>query len=706
MTLRGLLEGLIGKELLAIQEFQSAVIRLAVWAFMATFLGLAGLSGYYQLPWDLYFGLFAVHLCWYAAILLSVLRHPQPLTWRRYLSVFADLSGTSLVIYLGGDPLSPFYLFYIWSFVSQGTRYGKRYLLAASVGSVLAYSLVLTVLGGWQRYGYEATFLLLLLMVLPLYQFSLLRQLHNARMEAEEASRARGNFLATMTHELRTPLSGVIGMSRLLNTTELTAEQREYVDSICASANVLQALIGDILDLSKIDAQRIGLKTGVFDLRAILVEVCHALSNQALDKGLELVVRVAGDVPERAYGDDLRFRQILFNLVGNAVKFTAQGHVCVRVQLAAPDADLDARHLKLSVLDTGPGISPEKRQHVFDGFWQADSSPTRVHGGTGLGTTIARDLARLMGGTIGFEDNPGGGSVFWVKLPLVSAQHAGHRPPQPPPALAGLQALMIEATPAAQEALREACQQAQMPCTVLRSQDELRERCAQAGAPLAVDLLVVADSPQGLDLEGIAATARRILQRPQLPVVFLHYSRRPLVALESHVASLVKPFAAPALWQAVSRAQGIAEPAPVPAGVGAAAAAVSAPVALQVLVAEDDNINGKLISSLLTKAGHQVTWVRDGEAALEAAGSTAFDLALVDLRMPRLDGIGFTRRQRAREGAQRLPIIALTANAAEDARVACFEAGMDEFLTKPVDPPALDAVLTRYGYGAQASAAG
>ncbi len=522
MTMRVLLERLIGRELLIHPEFQSALIRLGVWGFMLVFLGAAGLGGYHQIDWRVYTFLFTTHLVWYAAILINVLRRRELSTWRRYLSVAADLSGTSLVVYLAGDPTSPYYLFYIWSFVSQGTRHGKRFLLAASIGSVCAYSIVVTLLNGWVQQGFEVLFLLLLLMVLPLYQFSLLRQLHTARVAAEQANQARGTFLANMTHELRTPLSGVIGMARLLHTTRLTDEQRDYVDSICSSANLLQGLVGDILDLSKIDARKINLKPVVFDLRTTLVEICSALGNQALDKGLELVARIDAPVPERVYGDDLRVRQILFNLVGNAVKFTARGHVCVQASYAPPDADLGMPHLRIQVRDTGIGIPAEQVGQIFEGFWQADSSPTREHGGTGLGTTIARDLTRLMGGRIGYQGNPGGGSLFWVKLPLVSARHAGLQAPQPPPALRGVQALLIEADAEARSALQDACRQGQMPYTAGASTDEVRRLLATAGGALSWDLLVLADTPQGQDLLGLAAQLRRILARPELPVVLLH----------------------------------------------------------------------------------------------------------------------------------------------------------------------------------------
>lgn len=671
------------------QEFQSAIMRILAWILMMVLIGAAGAQGVFALQWDLYAFLFIGHLLWFVGILLHVVRQPQLNRPRTYLGVLADMSGTSFSIYLSGNPISPFYLIYIWSFLSQGTRFGRNNLFAASAGSIVSYAIVAGVLGGWGRHPIEVAFMLLFLIVLPLYQYSLLNKLHAAKLAAEAANRARGNFLATMTHELRTPLSGVIGMAGLLNRTSLDDEQREHLESINASARVLQSLIGDILDLSKIDAGKLELKVERFDIRNALVETVSALGNDALDKKVELNCRVALDVPQRVNGDQLRFRQILFNLVGNAVKFTERGQVCVSAEMRDPDEQLGTRHLLVSVTDTGIGIGREKLAAIFDSFWQADSSTTRRYGGTGLGTTIARDLTHLMGGLIGVESREGQGSRFWIKLPLIDRD--AMQPPQPPVQLRGHRVLAVEFNRECADVVAEACEHAGMQAVLVGSPDELGS-AAKAGP---FDLILISDSPQGIDLVGVASMLRSGLGQT-VAVLYLHYARRKLMPGDARAATLGKPFNVVALWQAMA-----ALVAPQSAVSDCAAPQYRAPVVeergIHVLVAEDDSINGKLINSLLRNGGYQVTLVRDGEAALHTAVQHRFDIALIDLRMPKMDGIDFTRAYRRQEApGRRLPIVALTANAAEDARADCLAAGMDEFLTKPVDPEVLENLMRQY----------
>lgn len=685
------LERLIRPEILHAQEFQSAVVRVLVWVLMMVVLGVGGVRGVYPFEWDLFWMLFAAHLVWFVGLLLHVIRDPRLTRWRTYLGVISDMSGTSLSIYLSGNPISPFYLLYILSFLSQGTRYGRDNLAAASLASVVAFTSVTLVLDGWPRYAVEISFMLLFLMVLPLYQYNLLGKLHVAKQAAEAANRARGNFLATMTHELRTPLTGVIGMSGLLNGTRLDEEQREYLESINASARVLQSLIGDILDLSKIDAGKLELKAVHFDIRAVLLETVAPLGNQAFDKGVELVCHVDGGVPEKVYGDELRFRQILFNLVGNAVKFTEQGDVCIRVTPENADSELRQRHLRIGVRDTGIGITEDKLSQIFNSFWQEDVSTTRRYGGTGLGTTIARDLAQLMGGAIGVESREGQGSEFWIKLPLLDreALHA----PRVPDVLRGLHVVTMEHNTAASEALGDACKSAGMRVTSVSRIEELGT-LVSTDSDSEVAALLLSDSPRGIDLAGVAAMMRNILKR-DVPVLYLHYPRRKITLTESNAVSLSKPFNMLMLWH---RLQEMIDPkqAASPGAKEQRGMGVDIESA-RVLVAEDDSINAKLIHSLLTKRGHQVTLVRDGEAALKAATEKEYDIALIDLRMPKLDGIDFSARYRATEApGAHLPIVALTANAAEDARAECMEAGMDEFLTKPVDPEVLHRLLRDY----------
>jgi two-component system, sensor histidine kinase RpfC len=677
-------------------ELQSALVRLGFWVFALSYVGLGAMSGYYQVDSEYYFVLFTVYLVLFGGMLVSILTQAE---WRgrRYLGLALDITGTSLAIFLTREAVSPFYLLYIWIFISYGTRYGRSYLAAASVVSVLAYNLVLVALNEWQRHTYEAVFFLLLLVLLPLYQYSLLRKLQAARREAELANKAKGDFLAVMTHELRTPLTGVIGMAHLLQTTRLTPEQREYVDSITGSAELLRGIIGDVLDLSKIEANKLKLESIPFDLRAAILETCNALQGRALEKGLELIVRVARDVPGEVRGDALRVRQILFNLVGNAVKFTDRGEVTISAAVRPAEAGLLKPHLLLEVADTGIGIPREKIAAIFEGFWQADDSTTRRYGGTGLGTTIARDLTRLMGGRIAVESEPAKGTRFSVRLPLLpegaaqTSDAGGER-------LVGLKALVYECNPAGRRLIADICTREGMVC---RAADDIGRLAALADPAHVPDILIIADAADRQDLPALLGVFRRVVGR-DLPHLFLTYaSRRGSHEAEYAGNCLHKPFLPEALvariLQVLGRGEaGIAAPE-LPEESVPAAAGLSAADDAGILVAEDNDIAAKVIKALLAKQGVEVTRVRDGEEALNHARSGCFAAALVDLRMPKLDGIEFTRAYRSEEArGEHLPIIALTADAAEEAKAECLAAGMDDFLAKPIRPEALTDVVRRF----------
>lgn len=332
----------LNSPLLGNPEFQSALVRLGVWLFAVLYIGFGALTGYYVVDYGHYLLLFGGFLVLFLSLLLSIPYRP---VWvaRRYFSLLSDIAATSLCIYLTREVVSPFYLLYIWIFISYGTRYGKGLLNAASVLSILAYSLVLIALGQWQRYTFEVIFFLLLLILLPLYQYMLLRKLHEARLEAERSDRAKSVFLSCMTHELRTPLSGIVGMSQLLLNSKLSVEQREYADSIAASAHTLDSLISEALDLSTIDAGGIELKPQPLDIRALCGDVLLTLSHGAFDKGLELICRIDEQIPERVCYDPLRLRQILFNLLTNAIKFTRKGEVELAVRLAPATMRMNRR---------------------------------------------------------------------------------------------------------------------------------------------------------------------------------------------------------------------------------------------------------------------------------------------------------------------------------------------------------------------------
>ncbi len=671
-------------------EFQSALVRFAVWTFGTGYISLAAITGYYKVDIPYFITVFSIFVLINAAVFASVLIRPA---WpsRRYVALSLDIVAISLAIFVTCEAISPFYLLYIWIFISAGTRYGTSHLVLASVEAVIAYSLVLTALGQWQRHTYEAVFFLFFLLLLPLYQFALLRRVQRAKDEAERANKAKGDFLAFMTHELRTPLTGVIGMTELLKSTTLDAEQRDYLLSISNSANVLGALIGDILDFSKIDAARLTLEQVPFSPRAVVREVCGVLESLALAEGVELICIVTPEVPQTVVGDQLRVRQILFNLVGNAVKFTEEGEVRVRVLVRPAEEGISEPHLLLEVEDTGIGIPADKLEQIFESFSQADESTTRRFGGSGLGTTIALELSRLMGGTIGVESVNGQGSRFRVRLPLLG----GVLPPPPAPSarLQGRRGLVIEANQTHRDLVCEVLRREGVTCQGLA--DPLDVGALASGAA-NLDFLVIGDRPRGFALEA-ARTKISTLLGYECPCLFLTYAARRPEAPRTAARCLSKPFLAGDLVDAVEALLGLVRAAhpcyQENRGFGGGDPATLA--GIRVLVAEDNAIAAKVITAFLRKMGIAFTLVEDGEQALREALQGGYGIAIVDLRMPKLDGIQFAQAYRQQALGKPLPIVALTANASEEVKQTCLEAGMVDFLAKPVSPELLRQTIER-----------
>jgi two-component system sensor histidine kinase RpfC len=677
---------LLHHDMLRNPEYQSALVRLAIWCFSITYIGLGAWTEYYDVDIRLFFLLFGGYLFFFVVVIISVYHRPV-MRVRPYITLVVDISASSLAIFLTREAISPFYLLYIWIFVSYGTRYGKKVLMVASALSVIAYNLVLVSLKQWGIHTFEAFFFLLLLVMLPLYQYSLLRKLHKARQEAEHANKARGDFLATMTHELRTPLIGILGMARLMQGTPLDAEQKEYLHSVRSSAELLRALIGDILDFSKIDANKLELVDEPFDIRQVVHGVMSALASEAQEKQLELRCWVDPRLPRKLRGDNLRISQILFNLIGNAIKFTEKGSVVLRVSYSESHQELPDHHVLLEVEDTGIGIPKDKLDKIFDMFWQLDASNSRRYGGTGLGTTVARDLCIRMGGNISVRSQIGVGTRFSVRLPLLGNQAATM--PVQSPVLKDKRVLVFETDEQSMKLHLKVIEELGMQGVPAPSLSELTPYLDEK-----FDVVLICDSHAGIPL-------KQLLSRTEIlegePTILLAAYRGRTVGVPSPVSRvLMKPFLADDLVQAIIdplRERNLLT--------GSLSSVLEREVrestGIQILLAEDNAIAAKVLSTLLQQRGHSVDVVKDGKEALEALKKSDYHLAFIDLRMPRMDGIEFTRRYRASEGSsRRLPIYALTANTAEDAMKLCLQAGMDGFLNKPVEPEELEVIIERH----------
>jgi two-component system sensor histidine kinase RpfC len=629
------------------------------------------------------------------ALFIHLLFRPTVSTWRRIIGMSVDLGFFSYGMYVGGEAFAPLYPVYLWVIFGNGFRFGVPYLVAASGIGVIAFGVVVATTDYWRSHLSLSFGLAAGLIVLPAYVSTLIRKLSEAKRQAEEASRAKSAFLASMSHEFRTPLNAIIGLSDLLVGTALSSEQKKMCATICDSGRRLLTLVDSVLDFSRAEAGLMPAKAVAFDLIRLLAEIKNVLSVAAEAKGLRLSMHCSARTPPLVIGTKGHLENILINLLGNAVKFTQCGYVVVSVD--AVDRNAEKVRLRFEVTDTGIGIGESEHGRIFDRFTQANESIIDRYGGSGLGLAIAQQLVELQGGTIGVQSSLGQGSTFWFEVDVTQQER-----PAPVEHLNSMPIILISKNNAIKEIVGTCAKDVTFVADADEGADVLRRR--EAGDRSAI---IYDGSGKTMDDAALSEWMRKDIVTDASPILLVDASAGglPTSAVRSRFVTLLRqPLNREALASALQIASATSRGEERESSDGESVISTRRP--LTILVAEDNRTNQMVVTKVLERAGHRVAVVENGEAAFDALAAKQFDLAILDVNMPVMNGIEATKLYRFAEfGPSRLPILALTADATDDTKHRCEEAGMDACLTKPVKPlrliAAIDELMEKAGLEAR-----
>jgi len=660
-------------------EHEQAIVRLVVVGLIVLYLLPGAIAQNLEPTIFVMLGYLAGSILIFGHIIVAPGESPS----RRVLCALGDVATLTWVMAFVGERAAPLFLVYVWITLANGFRFGARYLLLSLAISSAGILTLLWAGEFWRDKFALGVGLLIGFIALSFYVRSLVTKLFDAVARAEAANQAKRRFVSVVSHEMRTPLNAIIGMADLMRDTTLSREQADMLQTLRGSSQVMLGLVEDVLDFSKIEAGKLVLERTDFDLHALVNSTSRILQAQAQAKSIEFVVSIMPEVPPALRGDAHHLRQVLINLAGNAVKFTERGSVTLHVSL---QEETDARvRLKFSVRDTGVGIPPEAQPRIFESFTQADQSTTRRFGGTGLGTTIAKQLVELMGGKIGLESAVGLGSTFWFEIALdKQPERAGTGAGE----LAGARVLLVgfpdlRAQPVAQSL--EAWGAVPVRAATLEEGGDRIVADIALARPYHSVLLY---SERGDAL--LARRFRRVAPDPAPPLVLAAPREAEVQRFEALSAGfgavLELPFEKRQLFNVLHSISSADEVREGVVRLQDYAKRDQGARRLSVLVADDNPTNRDVLGRILERAGHATTLVADGDLALDAMEAGQFDIVLLDRNMPGLSGLETLQAIRLMtRGRERLPVVMLSADVTLEARKECLEAGADSFIAKPVE---------------------
>ena len=665
-------------------EHEQALVRIAVGVVLFFYLLPAALRGDGTSGTDLfYLAVMLGYLTFSLVVFAGILQQPGTSSLRRLASATVDIGTITFFMSQSGVHAVPMFLIYVWVTLANGFRFGPRYLMFALGASIAGFSVVLAVDEFWSHNRTAGLGLAFAFIALSIYVRSLVKRMFDAVARAEAANQAKRRCISVVSHEMRTPLNAIIGMADLMRDTPLTREQADMLQTLRGSSQVMLGLVEDVLDFSKIEAGKLVLERTDFDLHALVNSTSRILQAQAQAKHVEFVVSIMPEVPPALRGDAHHLRQVLINLAGNAVKFTEHGSVTVHV---SAQAETETRvRLKFSIRDTGIGIAPEAQTRVFESFTQADQSTTRRFGGTGLGTTIAKQLVGLMGGKLGLESAVGLGSTFWFEIDLEKQPErvgAGSGD------LADARVLLIGFPAPEREALEQTLAGwGATPIAVGSIEEGVARLVAEISLAKPYHSALIHSS--GDDLKA-AQRFRRAAPDPAPPTV-LAVAREAEVsrfeALSAGFAAVLElPFDKRLLFNVLHSVSAGDEMREGVVRLQDYARRGGAARKLRVLVADDNPTNREVIGKILERGGHSVMLANDGEQALDALERERPDIVLLDRNMPVLGGMETLQAIRLiTRGRERLPVLMLSADVTPEVKREALDAGFDAFLPKPIE---------------------